>query len=52
VVEIRALRTDDKRDNFRSGDIELDRFFQNYAGHNQFRLHIGTTYEDLACVLN
>ncbi len=29
---------------FRSGDIDLDRYFQRYAGQNQFRHHIGTTY--------
>ncbi len=44
MVEIRALRADDNRDGFRSGDVELDRFFQKFAGQNQFRLHIGTTY--------
>lgn len=27
MAEIRALRTDDKREGFRSGDVELDRFF-------------------------
>ncbi len=44
MIEIRALRVDDNRDGFRSGDIELDRFFHKFAGQNQFRLHIGTTY--------
>jgi GNAT superfamily N-acetyltransferase len=44
MVEIRALRPDDNRDAFRSGDVELDRFFQKFAGQNQFRLQIGTTY--------
>lgn len=44
MIEFRALRTDDKRDGFRSGDVELDRFFHKFAGQNQFRLHIGTTY--------
>lgn len=44
MVEIRALRADDQREGFRSGDVELDRFFQKFAGQNQFRLHIGTTY--------
>jgi GNAT superfamily N-acetyltransferase len=29
---------------FCSGNIELDRFFLRYAGQNQFRHHIGTTY--------
>lgn len=27
-----------------SGDIDLDRFFHRFAGQNQFRHHIGTTY--------
>lgn len=44
MVEIRVLRADDKRDTFHSGDVELDRFFLKFAGQNQFRLHIGTTY--------
>jgi predicted N-acetyltransferase YhbS len=43
-VEIRALRQTDDRTRFRSGDADLDRFFQAYAGQNQFRHHIGTTY--------
>jgi hypothetical protein len=43
-VEIRALRPADDRARFRSGDPDLDRFFQAYAGQNQFRHHIGTTY--------
>jgi len=44
MIEIRALRADDNRDGFRCGDVDLDRFFQKFAGQNQFRLHIGTTY--------
>jgi GNAT superfamily N-acetyltransferase len=44
MIEIRALREDDNRDGFRSGDVELDRFFHKFAGQNQFRLHIVTTY--------
>jgi hypothetical protein len=44
MIEIRALRSDDKRDGFRSGDVELDRFFHKFAGQNQFQLHIETTY--------
>jgi GNAT superfamily N-acetyltransferase len=43
-VEIRALRQTDDRSRFRSGDVDLERFFQVYAGQNQFRHHIGTTY--------
>jgi predicted N-acetyltransferase YhbS len=37
------LETDD-RSQFSSGDIELDRFFVRYAGQNQFRHHLGTSY--------
>jgi GNAT superfamily N-acetyltransferase len=44
AVEIRRLRPEDDRSGFRSGNIELDRFFQRFAGQNQFRHHIGTTY--------
>ena len=43
-MEIRALRPTDERTRFRSGDVDLDRFFQAYAGQDQFRHHIGTTY--------
>ena len=43
-MEIRALRETDDRSIFRSGDPDLDRFFSKYAGQNQFRHHIGTTY--------
>lgn len=43
-MEIRALRETDDRTSFRSDDPDLDRFFQKYAGQNQFRHHIGTTY--------
>ena len=43
-IEIRPLRPDDDRSSFSSGDVELDRFFRNYAGQNQFRLHVGVTY--------
>lgn len=43
-MEIRLLRDSDDRAAFRSGDPDLDRFLQKYAGQNQFRHHIGTTY--------
>ena len=43
-MEIRALRRSDDRSRFRSGEADLDRFFHKYAGQNQFRHHIGTTY--------
>jgi len=43
-IAIRRLRPDDDRSRFRSGNVDLDRFFQRFAGQNQFRHHIGTTY--------
>jgi GNAT superfamily N-acetyltransferase len=44
TVEIRGLRPSDDRQAFRSGDEALDLFFHRYAGQNQFRHHVGTTY--------
>jgi GNAT superfamily N-acetyltransferase len=41
---VRQLEPSDDRTGFRSGNIDLDRFFQRYAGQNQFRHHIGTTW--------
>jgi predicted N-acetyltransferase YhbS len=43
-MEIRALRPNDDRSAFRSGDEALDRFLHRYAGQNQFRHHLGVTY--------
>ncbi|HUE89727.1 MAG TPA: GNAT family N-acetyltransferase [Vicinamibacterales bacterium] len=43
-LEIRALRESDDRTAFRSGDADLDRFFHQFAGQNQFRHHLGVTY--------
>src|SRR5579863_9408989 len=43
-TSIRRLRPDDDRSRFHSGNVDLDRFFVRYAGQNQFRHHIGTTY--------
>jgi len=43
-IEISKLRPEDRREDFHSGNDELDRFFHRYAGQNQFRHHIGTTY--------
>jgi len=43
-VVIRALTPRDDRSQFQSGNIDLDRFFQRFAGQNQFRHHIGVTY--------
>lgn len=44
AIEVRRLRASDDRTGFESGSADLDRFFTRYAGQNQFRLHIGTTY--------
>ncbi len=41
---VRRLGPTDDRDAFESGDVDLDRFFHRFAGQNQFRYHIGTTY--------
>ena len=43
-MEIRALRPHDDRSAFRSGDVDLDRFFHQFAGQNQFRHYLGVTY--------
>ena len=43
-VIVRRLEPADDRSSFRSGDIDLDRFFQRFAGQNQFRPHLGTTW--------
>jgi GNAT superfamily N-acetyltransferase len=44
AVELRALSRDDDRTGFSCGNAELDRFFVHYAGQNQFRLGLATTY--------
>lgn len=43
-MEIRALREADERTRFRSGNPDLDRFFHQFAGQNQFKHHLGVTY--------
>lgn len=43
-MKTRRLERGDERAGFRSGNADLDRFFLRYAGQNQFRHHIGTTY--------
>ncbi|MCC6997833.1 MAG: GNAT family N-acetyltransferase [Deltaproteobacteria bacterium] len=43
-MTIRKLADDDDRQQFSSGDADLDRFFHQFAGQNQFKHHIGTTY--------
>ncbi len=44
MIEIRKLQKSDNRDNFSSGNIEIDRFFKKFAGQNQFKHRIGVTY--------
>lgn len=44
IVSIRRLLSSDDRSAFRSGQVDLDRFFLLFAGQNQFRHHLGTTY--------
>ncbi len=43
-MEIRVLLPSDDRSSFRSGNVELDRFFQRFAGQNQFRVQLGVTH--------
>lgn len=44
AAEIRPLARDDDRSGLSCGDAELDRFFEHYAGQNQFKLHLAVTY--------
>ena len=44
AIEVRLLGETDDRSSFESGDEQLDLFFRRYAGQNQFRHYIGTTY--------
>lgn len=41
---IRRLQKKDNRKNFDCGDEDLNLFFHQYAGQNQFRHYIGVTY--------
>jgi GNAT superfamily N-acetyltransferase len=43
-IEIRPLERDDDRSGFSCGQPDLDRFFEHYAGQNQFKLHLAVTY--------
>jgi GNAT superfamily N-acetyltransferase len=44
TIEIRPLARDDDRSGFACGQSDLDRFFEHYAGQNQFKLHLAVTY--------
>ena len=43
-IVVRKLEKRDNRQSFKSGDIEIDRFFIKFAGQNQFKHKIGNTY--------
>jgi GNAT superfamily N-acetyltransferase len=42
-VEIRLLARADDRSGFSCGQPDIDRFFEHYAGQNQFKLHLAAT---------
>jgi GNAT superfamily N-acetyltransferase len=44
TIEIRPLAREDDRSGFSCGQPDLDRFFEHYAGQNQFKLHLAVTY--------
>lgn len=44
TIEIRPLAKDDDRRGFSCGQPDLNRFFEHYAGQNQFKLHLAVTY--------
>ena len=44
TIEIRPLTKDDDRSDFTCGLADLDRFFEHYAGQNQFKLHLAVSY--------
>lgn len=44
AVEIRPLAREDDRRGFSCGQADVDRFFEHYAGQNQFKLHLAVTY--------
>jgi predicted N-acetyltransferase YhbS len=43
-IEIRRLAPADDRAGFESGNQALDAFFRRFAGQNQFKHRVGTTY--------
>lgn len=44
TIESRPLAKADDRSGFSCGQPDLDRFFEHYAGQNQFKLHLAVTY--------
>lgn len=47
-LELRALLESDDRTGFSCGQGDLDRYFQHFAGQNQFRHHLSVTYVAVA----
>jgi len=48
TIEVRPLAKDDDRSGLSCGQPDLDRFFEYYAGQNQFKLRLAVTYIALA----
>lgn len=48
TIEIRPLSPSDDRSTFWCGDPAIDRFFEFYAGQNQFKLRLAVTYVAVA----
>ncbi|MEQ9318037.1 MAG: GNAT family N-acetyltransferase [Polyangiaceae bacterium] len=44
TIEIRPLARQDDRSDFSCGQPDIDRFFEHYAGQNQFKLHLAVSY--------
>ena len=44
MITIRILKKSDNRGSFSCGEIALDYYFQKFAGQNQFKHFVGTTY--------
>ncbi len=44
MISVRLLRPEDERSDFSCGNIELDYYFQKFAGQNQFKNYIGSNY--------
>ncbi len=44
MIEIRLLTPKDNRKNFDCGNLELNYYFQRFAGQNQFKNFIGSNY--------
>jgi len=44
MIKIRILKKSDNRSSFSCGDIAIDYYFQRFAGQNQFKHFVGTTY--------